>query len=193
MTQDEVLSILRSTGALLHGHFELRSKLHSPEYFQCANLLRYPREAGRICEELAAKIPADIVAKATTVVSPALGGILVGHEVARALDKKCIFAEKQDGALVMRRFTIEPGERCIVAEDVACADVEKAIAESCKFVSGARLFDVYRGEQVGDGKKSMAFAVTFTPREKAISPEDADGYVRRILKTLHEKVGAELR
>ena len=81
----------------------------------------------------------------------------------------------------------------IVAEDVACADVEKAIAESCKFVSGARLFDVYRGEQVGDGKKSMAFAVTFTPREKAISPEDADGYVRRILKTLHEKVGAELR
>ena len=118
MTQDEVLSILRSTGALLHGHFELRSKLHSPEYFQCANLLRYPREAGRICEELAAKIPADIVAKATTVVSPALGGILVGHEVARALDKKCIFAEKQDGALVMRRFTIEPGERCIVAEDV---------------------------------------------------------------------------
>lgn len=118
MTQDEVLSILRSTGALLHGHFELRSKLHSPEYFQCANLLRYPREAGRICEELAAKIPADIVAKATTVVSPALGGILVGHEVARALDKKCIFAEKQDGALVMRRFTIEPGELCIVAEDV---------------------------------------------------------------------------
>ena len=81
----------------------------------------------------------------------------------------------------------------IVAEDVACADVEKAIAESCKFVSGARLFDVYRGEQVGAGKKSMAFAVTFTPREKAISPEDADGYVRRILKTLHEKVGAELR
>ena len=119
MTQDEVLSILRSTGALLHGHFELRSKLHSPEYFQCANLLRYPREAGRICEELAAKIPADIVAKATTVVSPALGGILVGHEVARALDKKCIFAEKQDGALVMRRFTIEPGELCIVAAGLA--------------------------------------------------------------------------
>lgn len=118
MTQEEVLTILKNTGALLHGHFELRSKLHSPEYFQCANLLRYPVEAGRICAELAAKIPAEIAAKATTVVSPALGGILVGHEVAKALGKMCIFAEKQDGVLVMRRFKIAPGELCIVAEDV---------------------------------------------------------------------------
>lgn len=118
MTQDEVLEIFKKTEALLHGHFELRSKLHSPEYFQCAYLLRYPREAGRVCEELASRIPAEIVAEATTVVSPALGGILVGHEVARCLDKKCIFAEKQDGVLVMRRFQIQPGEKCIVAEDV---------------------------------------------------------------------------
>ena len=81
----------------------------------------------------------------------------------------------------------------IVSEDTACADAEKAIREGCKFVTDVRLFDVYRGEQVGEGKKSMAFSVTFTPHDKAIAPEDADGYVRRILKTLHEKVGAELR
>lgn len=118
MTEQEVLSVLSETGALLHGHFELRSKLHSPEFFQCANLLRYPRKAGELCAALAAKIPAGTAAAAATVVSPALGGILVGHEVARALDKKCIFAEKQDGALVMRRFAVEPGEPCIVAEDV---------------------------------------------------------------------------
>ena len=81
----------------------------------------------------------------------------------------------------------------IVPEETACADVEAAIRSGCKFVGGVRLFDVYRGEQVGAGKKSMAFTVTFVPHEKAIAPEDADGYVRRILKTLHEKVGAELR
>ena len=63
-------------------------------------------------------VPPELAREAETVVSPALGGILVGHEVARALDRKCIFAEKQDGALVMRRFEIEPGEPCIVAEDV---------------------------------------------------------------------------
>lgn len=118
MTQEETISILRETGALLSGHFELRSGLHSPEFFQCANVLRFPRKAAILCEALAKELPSDVVAAATTVVSPALGGILVGHEVARALDKKCIFAEKQDGALVMRRFSIERGEPCIVAEDV---------------------------------------------------------------------------
>jgi len=118
MTEEEVHSVLKETGALLHGHFELRSGLHSPEFFQCANLLRFPRKAEKLCSALAALIPPALAAEAETVVSPALGGILVGHEVARALDKKCVFAEKQDGALVMRRFTLAPGEACIVAEDV---------------------------------------------------------------------------
>ena len=118
MTQEETLSMLRETGALLTGHFELRSGLHSPEFFQCANVLRYLRKAAALCEQLCKDLPAAVVAEARTVVSPALGGILVGHEVARALDKKCIFAEKKDGALVMRRFKVESGEPCIVAEDV---------------------------------------------------------------------------
>lgn len=81
----------------------------------------------------------------------------------------------------------------VLAEGVTCADAEAAIAEGCKYVTSVRLFDVYRGEQIGEGKKSMAFSVTFTPRDKAISPEDADGYVKRILKSVHEKLGAELR
>ena len=118
MTSDDVLETLRETGALLRGHFELRSGLHSPEFFQCANLLRWPRKAEALCSALAGRLPEAAVREATTVVSPALGGILVGHEVARARDKKCIFAEKKYGALVMRRFTLEPGEPCIVAEDV---------------------------------------------------------------------------
>jgi len=119
MTESEILGLMSDTGALLSGHFQLRSGLHSNRYFQCANVLRYPRIAGKLCDELVRQMKdsADI-GNFDGVISPALGGILVGHEVARALDTKCIFAEKQDGALVMRRFTIKPGERYVVAEDV---------------------------------------------------------------------------
>ena len=120
MTQKQVLQAFKDTGALLEGHFELRSKLHSNRYFQCANVLRYPRIAEKLCREVtrAAVKSGKLGKRIDGVISPAVGGILVGHEVARSLDRKCIFAEKQDGKLVMRRFAIEPGEPCIVAEDV---------------------------------------------------------------------------
>ncbi len=118
MTQQDVLDILTHTGALLHGHFELRSGLHSADFFQCANVLRFPRQAEKLCAELARRIPEPLAREAVTVIAPALGGILVGHEVARALDKKCIFAEKQDGRLVLRRFNILPEEPILVVEDV---------------------------------------------------------------------------
>lgn len=116
MTSEEVLQCFQESDALLDGHFILRSGLHSRRFFQCAMLLQHPRLAERACAGLAAKlagVPCD------TVISPALGGIVVGHEVGRALGKKHIFAEKEDGRLVLRRgFTIDPGERFIVAEDV---------------------------------------------------------------------------
>ena len=120
MEQKDILGILRDSGALLEGHFELRSGLHSDRYFQCANVLRYPRLAGKLCDELMAKVKKELKGgiKADGVISPAMGGIIVGHEVARALDVKHIFAEKQDGKLVMRRFKIEAGESYVVAEDV---------------------------------------------------------------------------
>lgn len=118
LSQDDILRILSETGALLKGHFELRSGLHSADFFQCANLLSHPRMAQRLCEELAGRLPQAVRDEIQTVVSPALGGILVGHEIARALDKLSIFAEKQDGALVMRRFAVRPGEKVLVAEDV---------------------------------------------------------------------------
>ena len=82
----------------------------------------------------------------------------------------------------------------LVAEETCpCAEIEKVIREGCKYLTDVKLFDVYRGAQIGEGKKSMAFTVTFTPREKAIAPEDADGYVKRILKSLKEKLNIELR
>jgi len=115
--RDEVLDLFRSTGALLHGHFVLRSGLHSREFFQCALLLRDTAVAERVCGMLAARIEGRAF---DTVISPALGGLLVGHEVARQLGKPHIFVEKDDtGALVMRRgFGIAPGERVLVVEDV---------------------------------------------------------------------------
>ena len=119
MDESDILKVLEETDALLSGHFELRSKLHSNRYFQCANVLRYPRIAGRLCEELVNRMRAEmVVGKVDGVISPAVGGILVGHEVARAMDTKCVFAEKADNKLVMRRFTLKPGERYVVAEDV---------------------------------------------------------------------------
>ena len=81
----------------------------------------------------------------------------------------------------------------VASEEVTCAQAEQVIRESCKYVTRVHLFDVYRSAQVGEGKKSMAFSLTFTPHEKAIAPEDADGYTRRIVKSLREKLGMELR
>jgi orotate phosphoribosyltransferase len=120
MTADEVVQAFESSGALLKGHFELRSGLHSGDYFQCANALRYPRLAERLCRALVEKARAGggEAARPDAVISPALGGLIVGHEVARALDVPFVFVEKQDGRLAMRRFAIRSAERYLVAEDV---------------------------------------------------------------------------
>lgn len=121
MTSEEVLAAFRKSDALLDGHFELRSGLHSPQYFQCAMLLRFPRLAERLCAELVRQLKAAPggAPEAVGVIAPAMGGIVVGHEVARALDVKSIFAEKQEGKLVLRRgFRIAKGEPYVVAEDV---------------------------------------------------------------------------
>lgn len=113
---DDLLALFRNTGALLDGHFVLRSGLHSRQFFQCALLLQYTDVAAEVCGRLADKlrqIPCD------AVISPALGGIVVGQEVGRALGKRHIFAEKDADGLVLRRgFQIAPNERFVVAEDV---------------------------------------------------------------------------
>ena len=120
MTNDETLDILRETDALLEGHFELRSGLHSEQFFQCANALMHPYAAEKLCSALVAKYKEEAgdIGDIEAVISPALGGIIVGHEVARALGVPSIFAEKKDDKLLMRRFEIKPGERYVVAEDV---------------------------------------------------------------------------
>lgn len=120
MQENQVLRHFQQTGALLDGHFELRSGLHSDRFFQCAHLLRHPRRAEALAADLAHRLRQTLpdLPQVTGVISPAMGGIIVGHELARALDTQSIFAEKQDGRLCLRRFQIAPGQTWIVAEDV---------------------------------------------------------------------------
>ncbi len=114
----DILDILRKTNALLSGHFELRSGLHSDQFFQCAHVLRFPDIAEKLCRALVENLREAGVA-ADGVIAPALGGIVVGHEIARAMGALSIFAEKKDDKLVLRRgFVIDKGQRFVVAEDV---------------------------------------------------------------------------
>lgn len=118
MHASDILRDLEATGALLSGHFELRSGLHSDRFFQCALLQRQPRVFERLCAALAEELRRAQVGRLDAVIAPAIGGIVVGHELARDLDLLSIFAEKADGRLAMRRFKIDGGARYLVAEDV---------------------------------------------------------------------------
>ena len=110
----DLRALLAETGALLTGHFRLSSGLHSPNYVQCARLLEHPRHAKEIGEALAAKLK-----KPQKIVSPALGGVIIGYTVAAALDVPFVFTERKDGAMTLRRgFRIEEGERVVIVEDV---------------------------------------------------------------------------
>ena len=113
---EDLLALFRQTGALIEGHFVLRSGLHSRQYFQCALLLQHTDIAARVCGMVANKLRAMVC---DAVISPALGGIIVGQEVGRSLGKRHIFVEKESGKLVLRRgFQISPNEKFIVVEDV---------------------------------------------------------------------------
>jgi orotate phosphoribosyltransferase len=116
MTRDELLDLYRRSGSLLEGHFRLTSGLHSPGYLQCALVLQHPQHAEMLGRAIADRTR-DL--RATVVLSPALGGVVIGHEVARALGVRAIFAERQDGALTLRRgFVIAGNDRVLVVEDV---------------------------------------------------------------------------
>jgi|SRR5687767_1447959 len=118
MNEELVLSLYRAAGALLDGHFLLSSGLHSERYLQSALVLQNPRNAAALGEALAARLE-KLAGKPDFVIAPAIGGILVAHEVARAYGIRGLFAERQGGALSLRRgFRIGPGEKCVVVEDV---------------------------------------------------------------------------
>lgn len=146
-----VLNRFRGAGALLEGHFRLTSGLHSPGYLQCALVLQHPREAEACGAELAERLRS---LGAQTVLSPALGGIVIGQEVGRALGVRAIFAERQDGALMLRRgFALQPGETVVVVEDVVTTGgstretIDVARAAGARVVGAGAIIDRSGGAQ----------------------------------------------
>jgi orotate phosphoribosyltransferase len=154
VTADAVLDRFRRAGALLEGHFRLTSGLHSSGYLQCALVLQHPREAEACGAAIAERIRS---LGAQTVLSPALGGIVIGQEVARALGVRAIFAERQDAKLTLRRgFTLSPGEKVLVVEDVVTTGgstqetIDVARAAGAEVVGAAAIIDRSGGRQTID-------------------------------------------
>ena len=119
MTDEEVLAEFRASGALLEGHFKLSSGRHSGHYLQCARVLMNAERAGRLALALAQKLPREVRNVIDTVVSPAMGGLIIGHEMGRTLGKDAIFLERPEGTFELRRgFALEPGAKVLMVEDV---------------------------------------------------------------------------
>lgn len=119
MTDDQILAEFRAAHALLEGHFILSSGLRSPKYLQCARVLMDPARAERLARELAERIPKTIRDQIQAVVSPAMGGVIIGHEMGRALGRPAMFVERPQGVFELRRgFQLEPGTKVLMVEDV---------------------------------------------------------------------------
>ncbi|NOZ43496.1 MAG: orotate phosphoribosyltransferase [Alphaproteobacteria bacterium] len=141
MNRDEVLRYFTDADALLEGHFILSSGLHAARYLQCARVLMDPVAAAKLCRGLVDKITAQLEVRIDLVVSPAMGGVVVGYEMARQLGVKSIFTERVDGALTLRRgFEIPPGARILMAEDIVTTGLS---SREC-----IRLITDYGGEVV---------------------------------------------
>jgi len=119
MNDDAILDEFRQAEALLEGHFILSSGLRSSRYLQCARVLMDPRRAARLCDELASRFPAELRERIDVVISPAMGGVIVGHEMGRSLGVPAMFLERPTGIFELRRgFRIDPGTRVLMMEDV---------------------------------------------------------------------------
>lgn len=170
--RQEIMKVLGETGAMLTGHFLLTSGRHSDRYFQCAQVLQHPRHAERLCRELAGRFAGQ---GATAVIGPAMGGIIVSYEVARALGVKSLFAERENGVMTLRRgFAIEPREIVLVVEDVittggSVREVIAAVRRLGGEVAGAGVLIDRSGGRADLGVRTEALltmeAVSYAPEE----------------------------
>ena len=175
---ESILDIFRQTGAYLSGHFKLTSGLHSPEYLQCALVLQHPRHAERLGASLAVKLREMAGSESiAVVVSPAMGGLIIGHEVARALGARFLFTERDaaSGKMVLRRgFALQPGEVAVVVEDVITTGgstrevVDILEASGARAIAAGSIIDRSGGKaQVGAPRVALATldVVSYQPED----------------------------
>ncbi len=140
MTDDEILAEFRASEALLDGHFILSSGLRSPRYLQCARVLMDPARAERLARALAAKLPTEVRDQVQAVVSPAMGGVIIGHEMGRALGRPAMFVERPDGEFQLRRgFHLDPGTKVLMVEDVVTTGLSSREAIDAVRQTGAEI------------------------------------------------------
>lgn len=173
MTEDEVLSEFRNSGALLTGHFRLSSGRHSAHYLQCARVLMNPERAGRLALALAKAIPREIRSAIDVVVSPAMGGIIIGHEMGRALGKDAMFLERPDGTFHLRRgFSLEARAKVLMVEDVVTTGLSSREAiEAVRREGGEVIAETALVDRSGDG---VDLGVPFFPLVKLSFPTYAE-------------------
>jgi orotate phosphoribosyltransferase len=179
VTADSVLDRFRQVGALLEGHFRLTSGLHSSGYLQCALVLQFPAHAEACGAEIADRVR---TLGAQAVLSPALGGIVIGQEVGRALGVRAMFAERQDGRLMLRRgFSLAPGERVLVVEDVVTTGtstretIDVARAAGAQIVGAASIIDRSGGQQNLDVPYHSLATVSLPTYQPDVCPMCAAG------------------
>ena len=162
MTDDEILAEFRSANALLEGHFILSSGLRSPRYLQCARVLMDPKRAEKLARALADKLPVAIAESVDAVVSPAMGGVIIGHEMGRALGVSAMFVERPDGEFHLRRgFALEPGARVLLVEDVVTTGLSSKEAIRAIETAGAKV--IAAASLVDRSGGTVELGVPFTP------------------------------
>ena len=162
MTEDEILSEFRSVDALLEGHFLLSSGRHSAYYLQCARLLMNPERAGRIALALTQKMPRELRNEIQAVISPAMGGLIIGHEMGRALGVDAMFVERPDGVFGLRRgFAIAPGTKILMMEDVVTTGLSSREAIAAIEAAGGHV--IAAGAVVDRSAGTVDLGVPFFP------------------------------
>jgi orotate phosphoribosyltransferase len=156
MTANDVMQEFKASNALLEGHFILSSGLRSSLYLQCALVLKDPTRAARLCGKIAEMIPADIRAQIDLVISPAMGGVIVGYEMARALGKESMFTERVDGSFTLRRgFEIPKGAKVLMMEDVVTTGLSSRECIACITAHGGQVIAAGALVDRSDGKADV--------------------------------------
>lgn len=169
LSDSDVLKIFKETGALLEGHFLLTSGRHSNQYFQCAKVLQFPDHTAKICSLIAEHFKSTAM---DTVIAPAMGGMIVGYEVARQLDKRSIFTERENKEMTLRRgFSLSKGEKVLVCEDVVTTGGSvKEVIEIVK-KSGAQVVGVASIVDRSNGKVDFGYSLFSTLKLDVVSYE----------------------